>query len=65
MTQGNSMNYRILKAIVPWFHPSTSEILHQVSHIRKSCYFSYGNLRNYLFMNEFWFNKKVILKMIK
>ncbi len=36
------------------------------SHIRESYYsFSYNNLCNYLFINEFQFNKKVVLKMIK
>ncbi len=36
------------------------------SHMRESCYsFSYHNLRNYLFINKFRSNKKVILKIIK
>ncbi len=31
------------------------------SHMRESCYsFSYSNLPNYLFINEFWCNKKDI-----
>ncbi len=35
------------------------------SHICESCYsFSYRNFHNYLFMNEFRFNRKVVLKMI-
>ncbi len=47
MTKGNSMNYRIMKAIVSWFHPSTSALTS--SHICESCYsFSYHNLCNYL-----------------
>ncbi len=36
------------------------------SHMSESCYsFSYRNLRNYLSINKFQFNKKVILKIIK
>ncbi len=69
MTQGNSMNYHILKAIKSWFRVLTSVLLHQVAW-RKSCYsFSYRNLRNYLFINKFRFRANVfskpLFKMLK